>query len=537
MLKSLFHSWFGEKRGSRVDYRSNSSRTKFESALLDVELVMRCEPLSSRRFRCYRRLRGALLITLLYSGHLALSFSPGLPQVQQGRPVLEPRCLSCTLACYTGIIKHRVSSELAAHFTATFYMSQNIDFRYDLDQAIKEGHVCDFMITVPVGATDDMESMGRFILENRERLTPMLVALNRVQRARKFAEVLCKLGLSAKAVDGGLNHTGTSIDELKSVVFMDKRQSAINVILDVRLMESLAEIHPRLKGRVHEQFHFVNLRKGQKSSALYGMEWGNVSTELFDRFGRYLGGGSGRGMEVFDQRVQQLTNFVEEHGYILYCRKKFRANALSEAQLLQLREIPQMTRLMETWDDEVPDRTDTFAERCMMLKKWEAIHHRLPKRQHCSQEEKFLVHVLHEVGRAFRGGQLKDDQIHQLEEIPGMPQRLEKWKRLMMKKEARAKWTWSEGCNALKEWLKSHRNRKPRSAGELHEHALWNWLSAARLVSVGKSSKRFIKGRLREEEIRELEQVPTMMLELLQWEARWGPEERWQQHAQERLGR
>jgi hypothetical protein len=35
------------------------------------------------------------------------------------------------------------------------------------------------MITVPVGATHDMESMGRFILENRERLTPMLVALNR----------------------------------------------------------------------------------------------------------------------------------------------------------------------------------------------------------------------------------------------------------------------------------------------------------------------------------------------------------------------
>lgn len=28
---------------------------------------------------------------------------------------------------------------------------------------------------------------------------------------------------------------------------------------------------------------------------------------------------------------------------------------------------------------------------------------------------------------------------------------------------------------------------KPRSAGELHEYALWEWLSAARLVSVGKS--------------------------------------------------
>lgn len=40
---------------------------------------------------------------------------------------------------YTGIIKHRISSELAAHFTATFYMPRNIDFRYDLDRAIEEG--------------------------------------------------------------------------------------------------------------------------------------------------------------------------------------------------------------------------------------------------------------------------------------------------------------------------------------------------------------------------------------------------------------
>ena len=171
-------------RSSCVDYRSNSSRTKFEAVLFDVELAMRCEPLSSCRSRCYQRLRGALLITLLfgsqlliwftengwtwttrttsfplsfgccmsvarrdernlkvhevypcshevqrvsselksgkqmentnlnqwllggfqwfelasgplrYSGHLALSFNSGLPQVQ-GRP-LEPRCLGCS---------------------------------------------------------------------------------------------------------------------------------------------------------------------------------------------------------------------------------------------------------------------------------------------------------------------------------------------------------------------------------------------------------------------------------------------------------
>lgn len=50
--------------------RSNSSRTKFESVVFDVELVMRCEPLSSCRNRCYRRLRGALLITSLFGSQL-----------------------------------------------------------------------------------------------------------------------------------------------------------------------------------------------------------------------------------------------------------------------------------------------------------------------------------------------------------------------------------------------------------------------------------------------------------------------------------
>ena len=47
------------------------------------------------------------------------------------------------------------------------------------------GHVCDFIITVPVGASTDMEAMGRFILQNRGRLTPMLVALNRSSLAEQ----------------------------------------------------------------------------------------------------------------------------------------------------------------------------------------------------------------------------------------------------------------------------------------------------------------------------------------------------------------
>lgn len=87
-----------------------------------------------------------------------------------------------------------------------FEASKGIDFKYDLDRAIEEGHVCDFIITVPVGPADDMEAMGRFLVENKERLAPMLVVLNRVERARACAEVLSAKGLKALAVCAKMDH-------------------------------------------------------------------------------------------------------------------------------------------------------------------------------------------------------------------------------------------------------------------------------------------------------------------------------------------
>lgn len=122
----------------------------------------------------------------------------------------------------------------------------------------------------------------------------------------------------------------------------------------------------RLEHRSNEWFHFVDLRKasslldgsksprnapeespkaienGSKTSlravcrgSLCCMEWDAVSMELFDRFGRYLGG---RGMEAqsfsrpfeglrapceaFEQRLSQLEDFVELHGHLPRARPK-----------------------------------------------------------------------------------------------------------------------------------------------------------------------------------------------------------------------
>eukprot|EP00434_Breviolum_minutum_P034613 symbB.v1.2.030642.t1/scaffold3416.1/size57224/5 len=443
---------------------------------------------------------------------------------------------------YTGIIKHGVSSELAAHFTATFYVSKGIDFRYDLDRAIEEGHVCDFIITVPVGASTDMEAMGRFILQNRGRLTPMLVALNRVSRAKKFAEVLRKLGLSAKAVDAKMNHStrhGIKEDlrtgELDAVCVVNIFNEAVS-----KYFSGKKQLAMRVTRR-HETKPLANVVLPLCS--LCCLEWSNVTMELYDRFGRYLGGGNGGlSMEVFDERVQELKDFVEEHAflprlwypkeprqgenalarYMVYLRKKLTSHALSDSHIWKLKEIPQMSQLMEHWESDAPDLAGSFTERCVHLKKWVAQHHRLPSRRDQSQEEKHLTEMVRQVGKKFRAGQLAEDQVEMLAEIPGMPLKMERWKRLSMK----AAMTWSDGCMALADWLRSHGNRKPRQkAGERDEKVLHSWLSSAR--------QSFVNGKLSEEQIGQLEELPTMMEEILWYEARWGPEQRWQRHAEE----
>ena len=63
--------------------------------------------------------------------------------------------------------------------------------------------------------------------------------------------------------------------------------------------------------------------------------------------------------------------------------------------------------------------------------------------------------ALGQVGKKFRAGQLAEDQVEILAEIPGMPLKMERWKRLSMK----AAMTWSDGCMALADWLRSHGNR------------------------------------------------------------------------------
>ena len=75
-----------------------------------------------------------------------------------------------------------------------------------------------------------------------------------------------------------------------------------------------------------------------------------------------------------------------------------------------------------------------------------------------------------QVGKKFRAGQLAEDQLEMLAEIPGMPLKMERWKRLSMK----AAMTWSDGCMALADWLRSHGNRGLSYKGPLGWSCVWD---------------------------------------------------------------
>ncbi|CAK9100352.1 unnamed protein product [Durusdinium trenchii] len=494
-------------------------------------------------------------------------------------------------------IMHGVSSELAAHFTATFYNTTGVHFRYDFDRAVDEGHVCDFLLTVPFGGPRK-DVMGKWIVEKRKQLAPMLVVLNRVDRAKSCAKLLCDLGLSARALHSKMNYTvrsevkdavrtgqleaacivnmfneGVSMNELKSVIFWDKRCSAVNVkqlsmrvtrlhetkpiahvVLplceDLRydreirnIIRSLAAVNSNVKTGIRQQcagwFNVVNLQRNQSSP--WSAESDNISEQIFDRFGRYL---AGPRVQDFSGSVDQLKDFVVLHGhlprvaakrahkkdeaflarFLKYVKRKLTSDELSQAQIFQLKLIPLMQERIEEWTKFAENHQNfDWKDRCRQLKDWEAKHHRLPKGRGTSPEEKYLMRWLVEVGRRFRKDELSKEQVNALMDIPGLQVMLDKWTRQLFSKKAQ-QLSWSQGCQELGAWMKTKR-RMPRQTAQWEEHCLWHWLRLVRL--------RFVNNTLTTEEIQQLEEIPTMLKEMLWWEARWGPKERWLNHCEE----
>jgi len=146
-----------------------------------------------------------------------------------------------------------VPAWLSADFTATFKDKADLDYVYSHDQATTEKYVSDVIYWM-VHYDRSIEGLVNVLLVKCELWSPMFVVFNKVERARRCAELMTAKGLNARLVTGsqtkhereeakrmlrsgelkaicivGVFNEGVSIDELKAVVFGDIRQSKINV--------------------------------------------------------------------------------------------------------------------------------------------------------------------------------------------------------------------------------------------------------------------------------------------------------------------
>eukprot|EP00913_Durusdinium_trenchii_P017365 g16330.t1 len=370
----------------------------------------------------------------------------------------------------------------------------------------------------------------------------MLVVLNRVDRAKSCAKLLCDLGLSARALHSKMNYTvrsevkdavrtgqleaacivnmfneGVSMNELKKqlsmrVTRLHETKPIAHVVLplceDLRydreirnIIRSLAAVNSNVKTGIRQQcagwFNVVNLQRNQSSP--WSAESDNISEQIFDRFGRYL---AGPRVQDFSGSVDQLKERAFLARFLKYVKRKLTSDELSQAQIFQLKLIPLMQERIEEWTKFAENHQNfDWKDRCRQLKDWEAKHHRLPKGRGTSPEEKYLMRWLVEVGRRFRKDELSKEQVNALMDIPGLQVMLDKWTRQLFSKKAQ-QLSWSQGSQ--------------EQTAQWEEHCLWHWLRLVRL--------RFVNNTLTTEEIQQLEEIPTMLKEMLWWEARWdGP--------------
>ncbi|CAE8615922.1 unnamed protein product [Polarella glacialis] len=153
-------------------------------------------------------------------------------------------------------IHHSIGATLEADFSATF-RDQDVDFDYGFDQALSEGFICNLKAQICLISGNQsarLATLARLVQQNSELWAPMFIMFNTVSVAKIFAERLNELGVPARAMEGTdsrkvrtevneklrkgslsalclvkLFNEGTSIDELRTVVMAEPRQSSVNI--------------------------------------------------------------------------------------------------------------------------------------------------------------------------------------------------------------------------------------------------------------------------------------------------------------------
>lgn len=410
---------------------------------------------------------------------------------------------SPVLRGYTDCIRRDVFGTMAVDFSATFHQSSCIDFSYDFDQAVREGYVCDFDVTVALlSGGDRTAAIARHVAKCCNEWAPMFVLFNRKDRATLCVEHLAKCGVSARFVDGtastamrraaiedltsgtlkaiclvALFNEGISIDELRTVVFADTRHSRVNLqqvamrvtrlhaskrlghvvlALDEESVAGDEEVRDRVRdlSRISPEFE-KRLREQDKDwfrvevvdvDATRSQDCARVLMAMMcDRFGKYLSEGPEEGRTaVFELKLDGLLTWMRQHGGSL------------------------------------------------------------PDLRSKDMEERTFARWVNRLRRKHQQAQLDENTLRILKSVDGLVE--------IVTAPSTARFKWYERFRQLQSWVEKHCGVLPRrSSTDPDERCLGRWLhSFAQLYRAGKIDNVRLK---------ELQRIPGMTQRLAQWEA------------------
>ena len=117
-------------------------------------------------------------------------------------------------------------------FSATH--KTNVEFRYSLGQAIDQGVLCDYDLTVPVTTEGHPYiCLANLLLSQAGRFRRVLAYCNSVAEAKRFQQVLETIGVASWHINA---HTSRKMRERVMDAFSGKLQKAVHVLVSVQVL-------------------------------------------------------------------------------------------------------------------------------------------------------------------------------------------------------------------------------------------------------------------------------------------------------------
>lgn len=421
------------------------------------------------------------------------------------------------------VIRQCVCAHLTADFSATFKGPNATMYNLNLDSAIKQGHISDFVLTAAFFSpgADPLSRTIQLVAQRRAVWAPLLLVCNRLDQASRCATELTMLGVNAAIIDGNtptskreaakealrsgtleavcvvnVFNEGTSISELRTVVLTDKRLSHVG----------LQQVAMRLLGK-HSSKPAGNLVVPLELEP--PMEFDDVFCRLVSSISAMS--------PVFEQRIRARESrwlraiLVEDTGVsesaavdeLMFRRlhKCLTARLVSRAQDSARHGKAHFKEQLRQSGQQLPEKGMQLVEwhaSCKSLGEWVEQHGRLPHKGSTIAEEHYLHAWLSALQKRYSKGLLTAEQIWALVVIPGMEERLSLWGSVL-----RRPLDWPTRCMRLGLWVEKHDGAFPQlGAQNAEERSLAVWAM--------RQQQKFLSGRLTHAQLAQLWQVPGM---------------------------